>query len=164
MVATKVKPVDMNSRAPLLSWDMYIDSYKRKMLLLDSLQALKKLTEQQDWKVEWDLERQMLVHGKVILITDVAQVIKYASHNMVSMNGYTAPEVVGKTPKIFQGEGTDRRTRLEIKEAIVRRIPFRGTILNYRKDGTPYDCIVEEYPVWSKGGQLVNFIAFERVA
>jgi PAS domain S-box-containing protein len=134
------------------------------MLMLGSLQKLKKLAQQQDWKMEWDLEKQLLVQQKVILVTDVAQTIRYASDNLAAMNGYTPNEVIGKSPKMFQGADTPANTRKEIREAIIRRIPFRGSIVNYRKDGTPYDCLVEEYPVWSTAGELVNFIAFEKVA
>jgi hypothetical protein len=65
---------------------------------------------------------------------------------------------------MFQGKDTDPETRKEIREAIIRRIPFKGSIVNYRKDGSPYDCLVDEYPVWNKSGVLVNFVAFEKIA
>ena len=154
----------MDDGAPLLCWDIFMYGYRRRMQMLDSLQRLNKLAKAHDWKIDWDIEHELLREDKIILVTDLAQVIRFASYNLKDMNGYTPAEVIGKSPKIFQGEGTADVTRAEIRQAIIRRIPFSGNITNYRKDGSPYQCIVEEYPVWNKEGALVNFIAFERVA
>ncbi len=123
-----------------------------------------RLAKRSNWKLEWDLEGELVKNEKIILVTDPAQVIRFASYNIKEMNGYAAKEVIGKSPKMFQGEATASHTRTEIREAIEARIPFSGTILNYRKDGSPYQCLVEEYPVWNKEGALVHFIAFEKVA
>ena len=134
------------------------------MQMLDSLQKLNKLAKTRRWKIEWDMESQLLREEKIILVTDLAQVIRFASYNLKDMNGYAPREVIGKSPKLFQGEGTAAATKAEIRQAIIKRIPFSGSITNYRKDGSPYQCLVEEYPVWNKEDQLVNFIAFEKVA
>lgn len=149
---------------PLLCWDIYIEGYHRKMRMLDSFQQLNNFSKRNAWKVEWDIEKHLLVEQKVILVTDLSVLIRFASQNINEMNGYEAAEVIGKSPKIFQGKNSSIQTQSEIREAIIKRIPFSGAIINYRKDGTPYNCMLEEYPVWNKKGHLVNFIAFEKVA
>lgn len=154
----------MASRGPLLCWDIFMQGYKRKMLLLESLQKINKIAKGSNWNVEWDIEEKLLREEKIILVTDLSLLIRFASQNIVEMNGYNSEEVIGKSPKIFQGKGTTVETRNKIREAIIKRIPFHGSIINYRKDGTPYNCLVEEYPVCNKKGKLVNFIAFEKVA
>jgi PAS domain S-box-containing protein len=125
---------------------------------------LQAFAEHHHWRVDWNLEKLLLAEERVALVTDLAQVIKFATPNMIAMNGYAAEEVLGKQPKMFQGSNTDPETRREIREAIIRRIPFKGNILNYRKDGSPYQCLVEEYPVWNRCGTLVHFVAFEKIA
>jgi hypothetical protein len=65
---------------------------------------------------------------------------------------------------MFQGRDSSPQTRQEIREAIIKRMPFKGSIINYCKNGSPYNCLVEEYPVWNKTGELVNFVAFEKIA
>lgn len=149
---------------PLLCWDIYMEGYHRTMGLLDSLQKLKKLAKSSNWNVQWDIEKELLTEQKIILVTDVSLLIRFASTNILGMNGYSVEEVIGKSPKMFQGKDTAVQTRAEIRDAIVKEIPYHGSIVNYRKDGTPYNCLLEEYPVWSRRGKLVNFIAFEKVA
>ena len=130
----------------------------------ESFTQLHQFAANHSWQIQWDLSKFIVAEQRVVIVTDPAQIIRFASDNMQAMNGYTAEEVIGKQPKIFQGKETDPLTRNEIREAIIRRIPFKGEIINYRKNGSPYNCLVEEYPVWDKSGKLVHFIAFEKIA
>ena len=147
-----------------MCWDFFMENHLYRMNLAEGLIALQGFAEQNHWRIEWDLEKLLLADERVVLVTDPAQIIRFATPNMTAMNGYLVDEVLGKRPSMFQGEGTDPETRKQIREAIVRRLPFKGSLVNYRKEGVPYHCLVEEYPVWNKGGQLVHFIAFEKIA
>lgn len=149
---------------PLMCWDIYMEGYRRRSQSAQTFTEVKMLAEKLAWRTDWDLQDLLLRKQRIVVVTDVEQVIRYASPNMLSMNGYQPKEVVGKKPKMFQGPATCPNTRNEIKEAIVRRIPFKGELVNYRKNGTTYNCLVEEYPVWDRRGDLVNFIAFEKIA
>jgi PAS domain-containing protein len=155
---------EKGTAGPLMCWDFFMESHFRRMQQADSLYQLQAFAEVNDWRIDWDIKKLLLKDERVALVTDLAQVIRFATPNMIAMNGYTAAEVIGKQPKMFQGKDTDPETRKEIREAIIRCIPFRGSILNYRKDGIPYNCLVDEYPVWNKSGVLVNFVAFEKIA
>jgi PAS domain S-box-containing protein len=147
-----------------MCWDFFMESHFHRMQQADGLYQLQSFAELHQWRIDWNLEKLLIAEDRVVLVTDLAQVIRFATPNMAAMNGYTAEEVMGKQPKMFQGKDTDPGTRKEIREAIIRRIPFKGSIVNYRKDGSPYNCLVEEYPVWNKSGTLVNFVAFEKIA
>lgn len=147
-----------------MCWDFFVEGHYRRMQNAEGFQLLQAFARRHQWRIEWDLKKLLLAEQKIALVTDPAQIIRFATPNMVAMNGYTAQEVIGRQPKMFQGKDTAPETRAEIREAIVRRIPFKGSIVNYCKNGTPYNCLVEEYPVWNKGGELVNFVAFERIA
>ena len=78
--------------------------------------------------------------------------IVWASRGYERMTGYTPEEMVGRTPRLFQGPLTDRavlsrvRTALEAGEALsdVRAI-------NYRKDGTPFHLEWSIAPVGGTG-------------
>lgn len=147
-----------------MCWDIFMESHYRRMQQAESLCRLQAFAQVNNWRVDWNLQKLVIAEERVVLVTDPAQVIQFATANMTAMNGYEAEEVIGKTPKMFQGKNTDPGTRNLIREAIIKRIPFRGAIINYRKDGTPYNCLVEEYPVWNNSSQLVHFIAFEKIA
>lgn len=151
--------------APLLCWDIYMDGYTRLLRKGDDLQQLKSLSKKQSWRAStWNLEEQVLRRNKVVLVTDTAQIIQFASSNLKEMNGYEPEEVTGKSPRLFQGALTGEKERLMIRDAVKRQVPFETVIINYRKDGSLYQCHVEEYPIWNREGKVVNFIAFEKIA
>lgn len=148
---------------PLLSWDIFIESYHRRIALAEDLQLLKKMSRKNNWCCAWDTEERLIRQGKVILVTDPLLTIVFASSNLLQMNGYLPEEVISKTPKLFQGEDTCRISRQMIREAIRNQQPFKATLLNYRKNGTTYDCEIEGLPVFNRSQQLVHFIAFESI-
>lgn len=155
---------EKSTAGPLMCWDFFVENHFRRMQTAEGFAQLQTFAEANHWRMDWDLERLLLKEEKIALVTDTAQIIRFATPNMPAMNGYAVEEVIGKKPTLFQGKDTNPETRRQIREAIVRCIPFKGSITNYRKDGTLYNCLVEEYPVWNKGGVLVNFVAFEKIA
>ena len=99
----------------------------------------------------------------IIVVTDVNLKIVFASKNIIKMNGYLPSEVIGKHPKIFQGEATNLETSKQIGLAIKNQKPFKQVITNYCKDGSLYKCEIQGFPVFDKSGVLINFIAFEKM-
>lgn len=51
---------------------------------------------------------------------------------------YTLEEVIGKTPRILQGQDTDKETLQKIKNAILKEQDITVDLLNYTKNNTPY--------------------------
>lgn len=149
---------------PLLSWDIFMNSYHRRLALADDFNQLNKLSLAKKWIVEWDIESMLFQQGKVIIVTDSLLRIVYSSNNVFDMNGYTPEEIKGKSPKIFQGPDTSIETLLKVREAIDKAKSIEVTLLNYKKNKQPYYCHVEEYPVFNKNRELSHYIAFENLA
>ncbi|KAJ6351508.1 hypothetical protein OIU78_007431 [Salix suchowensis] len=85
--------------------------------------------------------------------------IVFASRGFLKMSGFLREEVVGNNGRIFQGPKTNRKTVMEIREAIREERAVRVHILNYRKDGTPFWMLFQMSPVFSKeDGSGVHFI------
>ena len=63
---------------------------------------------------------------------------------------------------MFQGKLTCRETANKIGNAVKNKMAFEATILNYRKDGSTYNCWIKGAPIKDNKGNVVNFIAFER--
>jgi PAS domain S-box-containing protein len=148
---------------PLISWG-FSGAFQSviKNIVLDS-NKISNLAQDKKWKnVDWNFRNKL--EEKVILITDAKLNIVFASHNMHKMNGYVEKEVLGKSPKMFQGKETAMDTSSEIREAIALQKPFVKQVLNYKKNGECYYCNIEGFPIFNKKGELVNFIAFEEVA
>jgi hypothetical protein len=146
-VKTKLLPFRQKPAiAPLHSWDIFMEGYWKKMALIDDKNELEQLSFEHSWKQEWNLH------------------IVFASSNIREMNGYTATEVKGHSPKMFQGKDTDAAARHSIRQAVENRLPFQVTLLNYKKSTQPYFCAIEGFPVFNKHKKLSHFIAFETIA
>jgi transcriptional regulator with PAS, ATPase and Fis domain len=76
---------------------------------------------------------------EVVIVTDAKLEIVFASHNMTKMNGYIEEEVLGKSPKMFQGDNSNLTTSSET--AIQLQQPFEKTVVNYNKNGEIYICL-----------------------
>ncbi|GGD15318.1 PAS domain-containing protein [Flavobacterium orientale] len=119
---------------------------------------------QKNWKEKIDFHSIISVPKREIVITDAKFKIVFASHGIHEMNGYHPSEIIGKSPKIFQGKLTSETTRNSIRKALSKNLPFKEVIINYKKDGTTYRCEIEAYPKFDTSGKLINYIAFERIA
>lgn len=88
--------------------------------------------------------------------------IVFASNEFLKMVGYSRDEVIGKNGRIFQGPETDRRSVMEIREAIREEGAIQISLLNYRKDGTPFWMLFQMCPVFSKeDGRVINFVGVQ---
>nr|AML78732.1 putative LOV domain-containing protein [Mansoa alliacea] len=90
------------------------------------------------------------------------QPIVFASEGFLKMVGYSKEEVIGKNGRIFQGPETDRKAVMEIREAIREERAIQISLLNYRKDGTPFWMLFQMCPVFSKeDGRVINFVGVQ---
>ncbi|KAL2253477.1 protein TWIN LOV 1 [Sesamum indicum] len=88
--------------------------------------------------------------------------IVFASKGFLKMVGYSKDEVIGRNGRIFQGPETDRRSVMEIREAIREEKAIEISLLNYRKDGTPFWMLFQMCPVFSKeDGRVINFVGVQ---
>lgn len=98
-----------------------------------------------------------------ILITDATALAKiiYANNAFKTLTGYAPSEVIGKTPRILQGPGTDRKVIARLGKALKKGGKFEGRAINYRKDGTPFIMYWRVLPV-KVASQTKLWIAIQR--
>ena len=101
------------------------------------------------------------IANKVYDISD-DQVSKFKA--LAQTKGYKVEEVIGNSPKMFQGPSTNLQVSSEIRQAILNKVPFEKNVINYCKDGSLYKCSIKGFPVFNLKGEVVNFIAFEKIA
>lgn len=102
-----------------------------------------------------------------VLITDApapgkAPTILAANSAFTELTGYTEEETVGRTPRMLQGDGTDGVQKQEIREAIDARRGGSTTLINYKKDGSPYLCHLTVTPIRDDSGAVKYFIGIAR--
>nr|AML77267.1 putative LOV domain-containing protein [Francoa appendiculata] len=88
--------------------------------------------------------------------------IVFASHGFFRMSRYSKEEVIGRNGRIFQGPRTNRRSVMEIREAIREERTVQISLLNYRKDGTSFWMLFHLSPVFSKeDSRVIHFVAVQ---
>jgi len=151
-----------NKILPLSSWEFYGEYNATFFNFKNDLDNLRKITKR--WDFDKDYQTVLIKERSVIVITDPDLKIVYVTHNIKKMSGYTQDEVLGRSPKMFQGKNTCQETSRSIRKLVTKQQPFEVSILNYRKDMSTYMCKIKGYPVYNKRGKLVNYLAFEKVA
>jgi hypothetical protein len=148
---------------PLLFSDIVMEGTFRRKEFASEISALQQLIKVNTWETLLDisLDNCIIWENKTILVTNPCLEIILATKNIYNMNGYRVNEVIGRHPKIFQGEETPVASRKHIKIAVEKQKPFACDIINYCKDGKFYTCHIDGYPIFNKKEQLVNFIALE---
>lgn len=98
-----------------------------------------------------------------VLITDASAEGKiiYANKAFKKLTGYDPTDVVGKTPRILQGPGTDRKVIARLSETIKSGGKFEGKAINYKKDGTPFIMYWRVLPVKIRK-KIVAWVAIQR--
>ena len=62
----------------------------------------------------------------------------YANKAFLNMTGYALDEVMGRNCRFLQGDGTDPQVIRKLHSALGDLKRTEATLLNYRKDGTPF--------------------------
>ena len=98
-----------------------------------------------------------------ILITDNTKEgkIVYANKAFKKLTGHDPVEVLGQTPRILQGAGTDPKVTERLRDALKTGGKFEGKAINYKKDGTPFIMYWRVLPI-KVGRNIEAWIAIQR--
>lgn len=88
--------------------------------------------------------------------------ILYANPAFTRMSGYEAAEVLGGSPRLLQGAGTNPEATRAIARSLLAGGRFQGVLQNYRKSGEAYLCEIDVRPICGWDGSIQAFVAFER--
>ena len=98
-----------------------------------------------------------------ILITDssVDSKIIYANKSFERLTGHDRLSVIGRTPRILQGAGTDEKVISRLSDALKSGKKFEGKAINYKKDGTPFIMYWRVLPI-KVGKKITAWVAIQR--
>jgi|GEM_PF-2712026 PAS domain S-box-containing protein len=102
-----------------------------------------------------------------IIITDAelnlpGPKIVFVNGAFTQMTGYAAAEVLGKTPRLFQGPHTDKAVLKRLRKNLENNEMFAGETINYRKDGKEFDLEWQIAPIRNAAGKITHFVGIER--
>lgn len=85
----------------------------------------------------------------------------YVNQGFERLTGYSSTEVLGSNCRFLQGPGTRREAVARIRDAIDRRAPCHLTLLNYRRDGTPFWNDLQLLPLRAENGSVSHIIGLQ---
>ncbi len=88
--------------------------------------------------------------------------IIFVNSAMCQITGYTADELNGQSPRILQGNGSDRETINRIKAELSAGRSCEAELVNYRKNGMAYDAELFVTPLFDADGRPTNFVSIQR--
>ena len=88
--------------------------------------------------------------------------IVFANEAFIRESGYSAAEVIGRSPRFLQGADTAPAARDNIRRALKAWLPIRQEILNYKKDGTANLIELNIAPVADSTGFFTHWISYQR--
>ena len=95
-------------------------------------------------------------------IDGVGRRVVFVNRAFTASSGYEPHEVLGKTPNVTVGEGTDRAVLARLEAALAATQPVREDLLKYGKDGTPYWVELQIIPMFDGAGEHTHWISIQR--
>jgi len=111
----------------------------------------------------------VVVNAKdAILITEAEPIdlpgprIVYCNAAFTRTTGYSEADIIGKTPRLLQGEGTDPLSRALIRASLSQWKPIEIEMLNYKKDGEAFWVELSIVPVADERGWFTHWVSVQR--
>jgi len=103
-----------------------------------------------------------MIPNIAVILTDASKRIIWVNEDFTNITGYSLSEALGRKPgDLLQGPNTEAESVLRMRRSLKNHLPLREDITNYRKNGEEYVCKLVIHPIFNRGHELTNFIAFE---
>ncbi|MBA2779533.1 EAL domain-containing protein [Halomonas kenyensis] len=129
------------------------------------LQDLREALEQRDRALAKSRENLQLAERVIesslegVIITDPANRIEFVNRAFTHMTGYTAEEVIGKTPEVLSSGRHDATFYRQMWDALKRSGYWRGEIWNRRKSGELYLEMLTITAITDDSGAVTHYAA-----
>lgn len=149
---------------PLLCWDIYamhLSQQAQHFNKQTEISFLKELKEKYGWLI--DVEEILNNNDfEALVLTNINQEIFWVNKGFTKMTGYPANYAKGKKPNFLQGKETSITSKKSFRENLIKGDFFKEEIINYKKNGKPYTCKIEVYPLRDINNAIVHFLALEK--
>lgn len=98
----------------------------------------------------------------MVVVTDAHRRITWVNQAFEQLTGWSVQELVGRSPRLFQGPGTDSATTARMGMHLERGEGFNGVeVVNYTKNGDPYWVMIDVQPIFADDGQVDGYVSVQ---
>lgn len=116
----------------------------------------------------WLLERALATIDDALLITESGPLdepgprVVYVNEAFTRMTGFTAADITGRSPRMMQGEETDRTSLDQFRRSLETQTPIRVELVNYHRDGAKFWVELMVRPLRDDSGVVTHFVSTQR--
>tara|TARA_R110001592_G_scaffold103298_2_gene291137 strand:+ start:3770 stop:5092 length:1323 start_codon:yes stop_codon:yes gene_type:complete len=158
----------VDSSSPKITWLM-VNAYKEFELDNEDGFIVVTFNDISEEKKQFSFHQLLENTQDIVIVTEADNIdsplgpkIVYANSAFENLTGYSINEIIGETPRILQGEMTDKNALNRIREALKSKESITETVLNYTKKGIPYWLEMNIFPLINRYGEVTHFAAIER--
>ena len=114
------------------------------------------------------LQASMAKLNDIVVITQVeslgspANKIVYVNEAFEKHTGYAKHEVMGRSPSLLQGQGSQHAELSRIRIALEQSQPVHAELINYKKDGTLFWIELDIVPLLNADGVATHWVSAAR--
>ena len=113
------------------------------------------------------LEKSLAHVNDIVMITEAdlnppGPRIIFVNEASLRQTGYSAQELIGQSPRVFQGPKTDRAALARIRKALEAGAAVREELVNYTKDGREIIMEMDIMPVTDENGAISHYVSIGR--
>jgi diguanylate cyclase (GGDEF)-like protein/PAS domain S-box-containing protein len=90
--------------------------------------------------------------------------IIYINNAFLTVTGYRAGEIIGKTALVLVGEETSKPEIDRVRQSLIKHESVKAELLLRRKDGTCFWADINTVPIHNEHGQVTHFVSVMREA
>ena len=114
------------------------------------------------------LQASMAKLHDIVVVTEVDSLAK-PTHKIVYVNeafekhtGYSSHDVIGRSPSLLQGQGSQHSELKRIRFALKQSQPVHAELINYKKDGTLFWIELDIAPLVNARGVATHWVSAAR--
>lgn len=88
--------------------------------------------------------------------------VVYATRTLRDLTGYTAADLLGENPRLFQGPETEREAVTDLREAVASWNEVTVTVTNTHADGTSFRNRVTLAPISGTDGTVTHWLGVQK--
>lgn len=106
--------------------------------------------------------------NEVVMITDASSLnepgpqVVFVNEAFERLTGYTAQEILGRSPRLLQGAETSRAELDRIRAALQLGEPVYSEVINYGKQRQQYWLALTISPIADDSGRISHFVSIQR--